>query len=175
MTEDERLILRIQRFDSESAKDTLIRKYYDHIYAYAYRRTLHTEDALDITQEIFIKAIRALPHFDRRKAAFSTWLYRIAANCLSDHFRTHRVLDKLPEDLPDAAHFEEIAMNQAAAVRILDFLKENDYRAWQIVELKIFAGLTFDEIGKMLSLPSGTVKTRYYAAIGKCRKEFSDD
>ena len=57
-----------------------MRTYYDEIYRFAYRQLGHKEDAMDLTQTIFLAVLRALPSFDGRKASFRTWLYRIAAH-----------------------------------------------------------------------------------------------
>ena len=66
-----------------------------------------------------------------------------------------------------------MAEARVLAAQIMDYLETSDYCAYQIVELKIFGDMTFEEIGAMLRLSPNTVKTRYYAAVKKCRKEFS--
>lgn len=77
MTDDEKLIWRIKHLSSGDARDKLVRKYYDQIYAYVYRHILNVDDSLDLTQDIFVKAINALPSFDKKKSSFKTWLYTI--------------------------------------------------------------------------------------------------
>lgn len=175
MTEDNRLLFLIQNMGSESAKDKLIRKYYDRIYAYAYRRTHRVEDSLDITQEIFIKVIRALPAYDKKKANFQTWIYAIASNCIYDHCKKSVTFEELREELPDEKRFEKVVENRELAGQIMNFLKQQDESLYQVVDLKIFAELTFDEIGYILKQSPNTVKTKYYSAIRKCRKEFEAD
>ena len=175
MADDEKLIFLIQNFDYESPKEKLIRKYYDKIYAYAYRKTLNDDDALDITQEVFIKAINSLKFFDRKKASFKTWLYLIASNKISEYFRSIQYKDILDETLPSDECFERIIENKALSQQLMNYIRDLDYQSYKVVELKIFAELTFDEIGTIMMLPVSTIKTKYYTAIKKCRKEFDNN
>lgn len=173
MTEDERLICKIQYFDSDAAKNKLLHKYYDEIYAYVYRHILNVEDSLDLTQEIFINILKGLSAFDRRKASFRTWIYRIASNRMTDWYRCRHFTSELSDDLPDDSRFEEVIENKAFTQKILDFVKKYDYASYWIMELKFFSNLTFKEIGEITELSENTVKTKYYHAIKKIRKEFS--
>lgn len=90
MEEEQKWIREIQRRGSRQAADRLIRAYYDEIYRFAYRQTGHKEDAMDLTQTIFLAVLRALPGFDSRKASFRTWLYRIAVHKAVDGRRKAR-------------------------------------------------------------------------------------
>ena len=173
---DEQLVFLIVSFGSDKAKERLILRYYDHIYAFAYRRVRNADDAYDAAQEIFIKAMNALASFDKRRASFKTWLYAIASHHLRDVFKNRCAQGfsmPMDEEMPSAERFEESVETRALAAQIMDYLEKSDYCAYQIVELKIFGDMTFEEIGAMLGLSPNTVKTRYYAAVKKCRKEFS--
>ena len=90
MGEEQKWIRDIQRRGSRQASDKLVRAYYDEIYRFAHRQLGHKEDALDLTQNVFLAVLRALPTFDGRKASFRTWLYRIAAHMLSVEHVTKR-------------------------------------------------------------------------------------
>ena len=80
MEQEQKWIRDIQRRNSRQAAERLIDAYYDEIYRFACRQTGNKEDAMDLTQNIFLAVLRALPSYDRRKAGFRTWLYRIAVN-----------------------------------------------------------------------------------------------
>ncbi len=87
---EEQWIRDIQRKGSRDAADQLIRAHYDEIYRFVYRQTGHKEDAMDLTQSIFLAMLRALPSFRAERGAFRTWLYRIAVNKTIDaRRRTH--------------------------------------------------------------------------------------
>lgn len=175
MTDDEKLIWKIKHLSGGDAKDKLVRKYYDQIYAYVYRHVLNVDDSLDLTQEIFIKAINALSGYDKKKSSFKTWLYTIATNKMTDWYRTQHFTEELSDALPEKGNFEDVVANRALAREILNFIKNYDYVSYQIIELKFFSDLTFSDIAEMLSVPLSTVKTKYYKAIDNCRKEFAND
>lgn len=173
--DDEKLIWKIKHLSSGDARDKLVREYFDQIYAYVYRHILDVDDALDLTQEIFIKVLNALPLYDKKKSSFKTWLYTIAKNKMTDWYRTQHFTDELSDDIPDKENFEDVVVNRALAQKILAFIKKTDYISFQIVEMKFFSELTFADIAEILSIPPGTVKTKYYKAIDICRKEFGND
>jgi len=82
-------------------------KYYPKIYNYAYYRLINKEDAEDIVSEVFLKALNGISRFDGKRADISTWLFRIAANAVNDHFRRLKKAAFIPiEDaepfLPDS-------------------------------------------------------------------------
>ena len=87
LDEDE-LITRTQNGDTE-AFNPLIRKYQQRVYNLIYRRIRNHEAAEDICQEVFLKAWRALPNF-QRKSIFYSWLRRIAVNCSIDFIRKQK-------------------------------------------------------------------------------------
>lgn len=72
--------------DSE-AFGRLYEMFFDRIYRYIYYRTLHRETAEDLSSKTFLKALDKLATFNPQKGMFGSWLYRIASNCLVDHFR----------------------------------------------------------------------------------------
>ena len=82
---DTQIVGRFQRGDS-TAFDFLYLRYRDRIYGVICSMISNREDALDITQDIFLKAYQALGNF-KRASQFYSWLYRIAINCCIDHMR----------------------------------------------------------------------------------------
>ena len=84
MDQEHKWIREIVRHGSRSASDALVRRYYDEVYAFIYRQVRDREDALDLTQESFVAALRGLPSYDRKKAGFRTWLFSIAAHKVID-------------------------------------------------------------------------------------------
>lgn len=87
---DARLVRAFVRTGSRTKADTLVRAYYDEMLRFVLRQITSTEDARDVTQEIFVAALRGLPGFDPRRASFRTWLYRIASNKVIDWLRSSR-------------------------------------------------------------------------------------
>lgn len=101
MEQESKWIRDIQRGGSRQAVENLVERYYDEIYVFVYRQTGHKEDAMDLTQSIFLAMLRALSTYDPKKAAFRTWLYRIAAN---------KVIDARRQSRPVTTPLEEIEL-----------------------------------------------------------------
>ena len=164
MGEEQKWIRDIQRRGSRQAADKLVRAYYDEMYRFAYRQLGHKEDALDLTQNIFLAVLRALPTFDGRKASFRTWLYRIAAHKAIDCRRKVRgnVLPLEETEAPDQTDF---------AAQVQD-LAQLDPDTQAVYRLRIYGERTFPEIAAILGQPEAAVKTRYYRLMTRLRKEF---
>ena len=174
MEEEQKWIREIQRRGSRQAADRLVRAYYDEIYRFAYRQTGHKEDAMDLTQTIFLAVLRALPGFDSRKASFRTWLYRIAAHKAVDGRR--KVLgDIVPlEDgeTPDTADFAAQIQDRDLLDRLEEYVSRLDPDTQAVYRLRLYGERTFPEIAASLGQPEAAVKTRYYRLMARLRKEF---
>lgn len=176
MEQEQRWIRRIQRQQSQKDADALVRKYYNEIYAYAYRQVGSRETALDLTQEIFISVLRSLQTYDPSRAAFRTWLYRVATNKVID-FRRRSVPPALPLDsleLPDEQDFAAQAEQKGLLSDIERYVSTLDPGTQQVYRLRLYGEYTFPEIAAMLGEPEAAVKSRYYRLMQTLRKEFRD-
>ena len=68
-------------------QNELVSKYYKEMYAFIYKQTLNTELSLDLTQELFISVLKSIHNYDSKKAAFRTWLYKLASNRIEKEWR----------------------------------------------------------------------------------------
>ena len=179
MDQEQKWIRKIQRKNSREAADCLIRAYYDEIYRFVYRQVGDKEDAMDLTQNIFVAVLRSLPEYRPRRARFRTWLYAVANNKIIDARRKVQIAQI------SAYSFEELEppANDDFVSRIQDrmFLAQIEkYVSGQALEhqkvfrLRVYAGLSFPEIAETLGEQETAVKARYYRLVEKIRKEFSD-
>lgn len=172
---DEELVRRVQRGDKK-AFDSLVRKYQHKIAQLVNRFVKDPQEALDVSQESFIKAYRALPSF-RGDSAFYTWLYRIAINTAKNHIamRSRRPSEDEIE-IEDAEQFESasrlrnqetpegiILADELAAV-IQEALSELPEELRTAISLREFDGLSYDEIAQVMDCPVGTVRSRIFRA-----------
>lgn len=174
MEEERKWIRDIQRFGSRQAADRLIRRYYDEIYVFAYRQLGHKEDAMDLTQTIFLAVLRSLSAFDERKASFHTWLYRIAVNKTIDCRRRAR-MDVLPleeTEAPDQTDFAARVQDRDLLERLEAYVSRLDPDTQAVYRLRLYGERTFPEIAAALGQPEALVKTRYYRLMARLRKEF---
>ena len=146
------------------------------VYAVCFHMTGNREDAQDCAQETMLRAFRAFESF-RGEASFSTWITRIAMNVCTDALRKRRdavSLDALLEDAgfdpPDAAPTAYARLEEKERMRLLReglALLPPDMR--QMVVLRDIQGKSYEEIGEILNLPLGTVKSR----VSRAREKLS--
>ena len=175
--QEQKWIRAIQRHGSREAAEHLIGVYYDEIYRFVYRQTGGREDALDLTQSIFIAALRSLPGYRAVKASFRTWLYRIAANKVIDARRRARPVPVPWEEaeLPAEEDFSVRILDRVLLERIEAWVSGLEPREQAVFRLRIYGEKTFPEIAASLRESEAAVKSRYYRLIGRLRKEFGSD
>ena len=172
---DRELVERVQRGD-KAAFDLLVRKYQHRLVKLISRYVRDQAEVMDVAQESFIKAYRALPRF-RGDSAFYTWLYRIAINTAKNHIvaQSRRPPDTDLDaadaeqfadgsDLQELATPERIALRdeiQAAVAGAIDDLPE-DLRV--AITLRELDGLSYEEIAQTMECPIGTVRSRIFRA-----------
>jgi RNA polymerase sigma-70 factor (ECF subfamily) len=97
-----------------TAFDQLYRRYLEPVYRYVRLQVPHLEDAADLTQQIFLQALDALPTYQARGLPFAAWLFRIARNAVIDSYRRRKgggvSFELLPEDLHPIAGDDPLAM-----------------------------------------------------------------
>lgn len=177
MEQEQKWIKAIQRRNSRDAAEQLIQSYYDEIYRFVCRQTGSKEDAMDLTQSIFVAVLRALPGYRTERASFRTWLYRIAANKVIDARRKSRPVSLPIEEmeLPAAEDFVARVHDRALLEAIEGYVSGLDPGEQAVFRLRIYGEKTFPEIAAALEEPEAAVKSRYYRLIGRLRKEFGAD
>ena len=175
--QEQRWIKAIQKRGDSQAADQLIRAHYDEIYRFAYRQTGHKEDAMDLTQEIFLAVLRALPTYDRKKSAFRTWLFRIAANKSIDARRRAKppALDLDDLTLPLETDFAAQVEDRLLLEKIEAYVSALDPQTQAVYRLRLYGEKTFPEIAAILGQSQPAVKAQYYRLMGRLRKEFASD
>ena len=185
MTEQE-LVARARRGD-ESAFEALVPEHEKRIYNLCRRLTGNQEDAAELTQEAFLNAWRGLGRF-QGESSFSTWLYRLATNACIDFLRKEKrrqslsmtvSLDDEEEarqvELPDERYAPEGALERAEARRaVAEGLERLTLEHRQVLVMREIHGLSYAEIGQVLGLEEGTVKSRIARARGALRKVLTE-
>jgi RNA polymerase sigma factor (sigma-70 family) len=145
------------------AYGALIRRYQRLVGSLAYRMGVPSGDAEDLVSEIFIKVYENLGRY-RPEHAFSTWLYRIAANHILDWQRRRRRekgFEEIDERIPDRAiPTDERAVRTETSERVRRLLPRLEEKYRSILILMHVEGMKVEEIAHLLGLPTGTVKTR---------------
>ena len=174
-SDDSKLVKRVQKGD-KGAFDLLVMKYQHKIVNLVMRYVRDPELALDITQEAFIKAYRAIPRF-RGDSAFYTGLYRIAVNTAKNHLAAQRRRPMDVElDLQDPEQYDLHARlretDTPEGVTLGKELKETVERAIAAlpedlrtaIVLRELEGMSYEEIAQTMECPVGTVRSRIFRA-----------
>ncbi|MDQ0878529.1 RNA polymerase sigma factor (sigma-70 family) [Paenibacillus sp. V4I3] len=164
---DEQLIDRVRQGHSDAYR-VLVERHKSYIYTLVYRMAPHKETAEDLTQEVFVKLFRSLAHF-RGDAKFTTWLYRMTTNLVTDFRRSQKrkpyeaLLDKMKGWFTDAREQpEEMAMLKDEQERMQALLSELPDKYRLIMYLFHYKQLSYQEMSEVTGLPMKTLETRLY-------------
>lgn len=181
---DQELVERVQRGDKK-AFDILVLKYQHKIVKLISRYIRDEAETLDVAQEAFIKAYRALPRF-RGDSAFYTWLYRIAINTAKNFLVSQG--RRPPESDIDADEAEQYAgatalreIGSPEHILLKDEIEEVVYKAIEqlpedlrtAITLREMEGLSYEEIALAMDCPVGTVRSRIFRAREAIDKKLS--
>ena len=153
-----------------SAWEGLLRAHASKIYNLCYRFTGSAPQSEDLTQEVFIKIYQTLKSFDASQGAFSTWLNRVARNHLVDHYRRTKK-DRLTDSIEEKP--EKVEQKPSGGLDPMAELESREVRELlqvalaalspemrEAVILRDLQELDYQEIGQVLGVPEGTVKSR---------------
>ncbi len=172
---DQDLVKRIQKGD-KSAFDLLVIKYQHRIISLVSRYIKDPSEALDVSQEAFLKAYRAIPSF-RGDSAFYTWLYRIAINTAKNYLVAR---DRRPPsgdiDAVEAEQYEGVSalkeMDTPERLVLRDEIETLIYKVISelpedlktAITLREFEGMSYEEIAVTMDCPVGTIRSRIFRA-----------
>ena len=180
--EEEQLVRRAQQGDN-SAFEQLLLLHQKKVYNLCLRMSANADDALDLSQETFIKAWRCIGQY-QFEASFSTWLYRLTSNVCIDFLRRkkRRQETSLTESYEDSDEGAELSIPDANPLpEQLAITKETkqelaqamarlapDHR--EILQLRVVENLPYEQIADILDIRVGTVKSRLARARLALRK-----
>ena len=154
-----------------SAFDEIMIRYERQIYRVCYRFVEHREDAMDLAQDVFVKAFEHLPTF-RRESTLKTWLYRIAINHCLNHVKKHS------QEFVQVTEFTSSSKSSAQAElehqeqrqRFRRLVKRLPPKQKAILELRVNEQLSYEEIAKISGRSVSTIKASVFFALEKLRK-----
>jgi len=172
---DSQLVARVQKGE-KAAFNLLVLKYQSRIVNLVSRFVRNQADALDVTQEAFIKAYRALPNF-RGESAFYTWLYRIAVNTAknflavqtrrsSDYEQEYSEIEQFEgnEALKEHSTPEHLLLTEEIQATVISAIENLPDDLRTAITLREIDGLSYEEIAGVMDCPIGTVRSRIFRA-----------
>ena len=168
---DEKAIVDAAQEGDQVALSALYDHYFPRVYRYVSTRLSTTEDAEDVTTEIFLRIIENLRKFSWRGLPFGAWVFRIARNEVVSHVRRQKVRSataQLSESIQDPSpdHVDEIATAFTIAT-IREAAERLPEAQRQVIALRFGAGLSVAETAKALSKTENNVKVLQHKAIAK--------
>jgi RNA polymerase sigma-70 factor, ECF subfamily len=160
--EDRDLITKARRGNVE-AYNLLISRWDRRIFNYLLRLVKNREDAMDLSQDVFLKAYQNLAKLED-PSRFSPWLYRIAHNEAYSLLRKNRPESEMGEERAEAVPGRRMMpIEVGLAIETAMARLTEDQR--EAVVLKIYEGFKFEEMSEVLGCPVSTVKSRLYTAL----------
>jgi len=169
---DDRLLVEAAQRDPARFAE-LYENHFERVYAYVVRRVGDRAETEDLTSEVFHHALAHLHKYEWRGIPFAAWLYRIAANLISDRWqrKSHEHLADEPEEIEGAAgkggELEEVE-RRATLFRLVGSLPEEQRR---VVVLRFVEQKSIKEVAKEICKTQGAVKQLQFRALSSLRAQ----
>ncbi|HEY0096701.1 MAG TPA: sigma-70 family RNA polymerase sigma factor [Archangium sp.] len=189
-TDDLTLVKRVRDGDQRAFK-LLVERYQRKVYAVALGMLKDKEEAMDVSQEAFVKVYKYLDHF-KGDSSFYTWLYRITVNICIDVMRRKNSAggemeefdESAPMDLSEArigalgsrlgTNPQKSALRRELAEKIQEALASVPEKHRAILLLREVEGMSYEDLSRTLDIPKGTVMSRLFHARAKVQKILSE-
>jgi len=161
---------------SRDAFGTIVTRYRRRAYLAAVALVGNRDDAMDISQDAFVKAYRAIGRFDVDRP-FYPWFLRIVRNLCFDWFRKRRArpVGDMVAELPDSrANPVVLAQRDEIKEEVWNAVRKLKDRDREIIVLRHFQHLSYAEIAETLGIPQGTVMSRLFTARSRLRELLKD-
>ncbi len=182
---DEELVEAVLRGDRDRFGD-LVERYQGRLVNYLFRLLRSVDDAHELAQEVFIKVYQALDRYDPRYR-FSTWIFRVAQNAAIDQIRKRRVKlvsldgrqdrdgEAMDWELPSAERgpYGELR-NQERGGAIQRAIESLPWEYRELIVLRHFGDLSYDEIAELKAMPLGTVKNKLFRGRQMLKQELAE-
>ncbi len=180
---DDQTIILLSQEGNKQAFGVLVKRYMQRAYYVALGLVGSHDDALDLSQDAFVRAYRAIKRFEPGKQFF-TWFYQILRNLCFNHLRDRKKHVYRFSDIPENEVLQFQADESVQPDRILE-KKEMAAELWRAIEslkeqeketilLREFQGYSYQEIADLLDIPIGTVMSRLYHARKHLVKDLQD-
>ena len=153
-------------------------KYYEPIFRFVYQRLDDKDFAFDTTQQVFLKALNNIAKYEFRGFPFSSWLYRIASNELTNVFRANKAIRTVNiesvfiSDIIEEIQETKIDKYHDKIVKIIG--EELNDEELQLIEMRFFEKRSFKEIAEIINITENNAKVKTYRILDKLKKVLND-
>jgi RNA polymerase sigma-70 factor, ECF subfamily len=173
--QDEQSLVRRAQQQDQDAFAELYEAYFDKIYRYIVLKIGDRTEAEDMTQQVFLKALKSLPGYKWKDVPFSAWLYRIAHNQVVDHFRkssreqscelTEEITPDDPAENPQAQ--TELKVSIESLVKATRQLTKAQQ---EVIALRFSSDLPVADVARLMGRSEGAIKALQHSAVLALRK-----
>lgn len=157
------------------ALGALYDRYHRRLLAFFFRTTGRREVSEDLVQDVFLRILRYKESF-RHDAPFTVWMYQLARTATADRFKKWRreqpMDDELHERVAGDERVHEIVAETEEQAMLHDALARLSPEKREVLVLSRFEELTYEQIGRIVNAPVGTIKARVHYALKDLRREF---
>lgn len=166
-TLSEKGLLKLVQEGDREAYGEIVRKYMKSAYYIALGIVHNHQDALDLSQEAFVKAFRNIKRFDTDKAFFP-WFYKLMKNLCLDHLKKRRRRVEVP--LEESQVSSEDEKNREVKATLWRGIAELPFEQRELIILRYFQQFSYKEIAEITAKPVGTIMSSLYYAKKKLKK-----
>ncbi len=177
MQDEQGLIQRARQFDQEAFAQ-LYDRHFDRIYRYVALRIGNQMEAEDVTQQVFLKALRSISSYQWRDIPFSAWLYRIAHNQVVDYLRRKTRQPSMPLDeriTVSDSNPEKIAEHKLDVEQLMLATRQLTPAQQEVISLRFASELPIAQVAKIMGKSETAVKALQHSAIVALRKLLTVD
>jgi RNA polymerase sigma-70 factor (ECF subfamily) len=169
-------LLNLASSGDREAFGLLYERYINKIYSYVFYRTGNRNDAEDLTERVFYRALRHIGNYDNRGLPFSAWLYRIAHNLVANWHRDNSRRKEIQLDegflsTKSQNHPEQELLLSEEHQILLEIIQSFPPERQQLLILKYVEHLSNAEIGRIMGRTEGAIKSLYHRTLIALREE----
>ena len=172
MQNEESLVRRAQQGE-EAAFAQLYEEHFDKIYRYLAFKIGNRIEAEDMTQQVFINALKSISSFKWKGVPFSAWLFRIAHNQVVDYLRKakKRATTPLSDSLVSTESDPQLTVEHSLDIeQLISATKQLTKAQREVISLRFAGGLAVAEVAKIMGKSQGAIKALQHSAIVALRK-----
>lgn len=149
-------------------------RYFEQVFRFIHRRTADEDLSADLCSQVFLKAMQRLGEYVFKGVPFSAWLFRIASNEVSQHFRQNKAGRVVSiEEVHMGEVMDEIDEedNEALRKKLLTVLNDLNELDLQLIEMRFFEQMPFKEIAEIAGMTENNAKVKVYRILERLKKK----